>query len=117
MYNIDYLRPEYSDAINYIKEKKPDILGISAVVSTAYEYSKNISLDIKKVLPDTTIILGGNLGASNDTVVVNSKIGIKVLTAAHSVNVITPKDSKYQIRNIALSQTIHDNGIIKYFQK
>ena len=48
LYNIDYLRPEYSDVINDIKEKKPDILGISAVVSTAYEYSKKLSLDIKE---------------------------------------------------------------------
>ena len=68
LYNIDYLRPEYSDVINYIKEKKPDILGISAVVSTAYEYSKKLSLDIKRALPDTTVIMGGNLGASAEII-------------------------------------------------
>ena len=63
-YNIDYLRPKYADAVAHIKARKPDILGISAVVSTAYEYSKKLSLDIKEALPDTTILLGGNLGAS-----------------------------------------------------
>jgi anaerobic magnesium-protoporphyrin IX monomethyl ester cyclase len=63
-YNIDLLRPEYLEVIEYIKEINPDILGISAVVSTAYEYTKKLSLDIKKLLPETTIILGGNLGAS-----------------------------------------------------
>ena len=63
-YNIDYLRPQYDEVIATIKEKKPDILGISAVVSTAYAYSKKLSLDIKKELPETTILLGGNLGAS-----------------------------------------------------
>ena len=68
LYNIDYLRPEYSDVINYIKEKKPDILGISAVVSTAYEYSKKLSLDVKRALPDTTVIMGGNLGASAEII-------------------------------------------------
>lgn len=67
-YNIDYLRPDYSDAINYIREKKPDILGISAVVSTAYEYSKKLSLGVKKALPETNIILGGNLGASAEII-------------------------------------------------
>jgi anaerobic magnesium-protoporphyrin IX monomethyl ester cyclase len=67
-YNIDYLRPKYKDVINYIKDSKPDILGISAVVSTAYEYSKNLSIDIKKVLPNTTILLGGNLGASAEII-------------------------------------------------
>ena len=47
-YNIDYLRPKYADAVAHIKARKPDILGISAVVSTAYAYSKKLSLDIKE---------------------------------------------------------------------
>ncbi|MBN4077998.1 cobalamin-dependent protein [Nitrospina gracilis] len=63
-YNIDLLRPQYSKIIEHIKKVNPDILGISAVVSTAYDFTKKLSLDIKKVLPNTTIILGGNLGAS-----------------------------------------------------
>jgi anaerobic magnesium-protoporphyrin IX monomethyl ester cyclase len=67
-YNIDGLRPSYSEVIRHIKDSKPDILGISAVVSTAYEYSKKLSLDIKKVLPKTTILLGGNLGASAEVI-------------------------------------------------
>ena len=40
------------------------MLGISAVVSTAYGFVKQLSLDVKRFLPDITIILGGNLGAS-----------------------------------------------------
>ena len=67
-YNIDYLRPDYSEVINYIKKEKPDILGISSVVSTAYGYSKQLSLDIKRELPETTILLGGNLGASAEII-------------------------------------------------
>ena len=67
-YNIDYLRPDYSEVINYIKKEKPDILGVSAVVSTAYCYSKQLSLDIKRELPETTILLGGNLGASAEII-------------------------------------------------
>jgi anaerobic magnesium-protoporphyrin IX monomethyl ester cyclase len=63
-YNIDLLRPDYQEVIAHIQESKPDILGISAVVSTAYEYSKRLSLDIKELLPETTVVLGGNLGAS-----------------------------------------------------
>tara|TARA_B100000686_G_scaffold174337_2_gene181463 strand:+ start:555 stop:2522 length:1968 start_codon:yes stop_codon:yes gene_type:complete len=67
-YNIDLLRPDYNDVIAHICSAKPDILGISAVVSTAYEYIKKLSLDIKKHLPDTTILLGGGLGASAEIV-------------------------------------------------
>ena len=54
--------------IAHLKDRKPDILGISAVVSTAYDYSKKLSLGIKKVLPKTTILLGGNLGASAEVI-------------------------------------------------
>ncbi len=63
-YDIDGLRPKYEEALKYLVAAKPDVLGISAVVSTAYEYVKKLSLDIKRLLPDTTIVLGGNLGAS-----------------------------------------------------
>jgi len=63
-FNIDLLRPSYLNTLETIKNINPDILGISAVVSTAYEFSKKLSLDIKRQLPKTTIILGGNLGAS-----------------------------------------------------
>lgn len=63
-YNIDLLRPEFEEALATLEKEKPDILGISAVVSTAYSYVKKLSLEIKRRLPDTTILLGGNLGAS-----------------------------------------------------
>jgi anaerobic magnesium-protoporphyrin IX monomethyl ester cyclase len=86
-YNIDYLRPDYKDAIAYIKERKPDILGISAVVSTAYAYTKNLSLDIKNELPDTTIILGGNLGASAEIIL--KKTGVDfVCTGEGEVTIV-----------------------------
>jgi anaerobic magnesium-protoporphyrin IX monomethyl ester cyclase len=67
-YNIDLLRPNYQEVLDHIQASKPDILGISAVVSTAYEYSKKLSLDIKKLIPETTIILGGNMGASAEII-------------------------------------------------
>jgi anaerobic magnesium-protoporphyrin IX monomethyl ester cyclase len=67
-YHIDLLRPDFNDAIAHICSAKPDIIGISAVVSTAYEYTKKMSLEIKKHLPETTILLGGSLGASAEIV-------------------------------------------------
>jgi len=67
-YNIDFLRPEYSEMLSHIVEEKPDILGISAVVSTAYAFTKKLSVDIKNLLPQTTILMGGNLGASAEII-------------------------------------------------
>jgi anaerobic magnesium-protoporphyrin IX monomethyl ester cyclase len=86
-YNIDLLRPEYSDVLKHIKDKKPDVVGISAVVSTAYGYSKKLSIDIKRLLPDTTIILGGNLGASAEIIL--NKTGVDfVCTGEGEVTIV-----------------------------
>jgi len=63
-YNIDANRPEYENAIEHILDFKPDVLGISAVVSTAYSYTKQLSLDIKAKSPNTLVVVGGNLAAS-----------------------------------------------------
>lgn len=63
-YNLDLLRPRHEDILTHLEKEKPEIVGISAVVSTGYGYAKKLSLGIKKILPNTTIILGGNLGAS-----------------------------------------------------
>ncbi len=104
-YNIDFLRPSFSDVLNYIENKKPDILGISAVVSTAYEYTKKLSLEIKKMLPDTTIIMGGNLGASAEIVL--NKTGVEFIctgegerTAVDFVNCWITAESKEDFKNV-----------------
>jgi anaerobic magnesium-protoporphyrin IX monomethyl ester cyclase len=68
LYDIDFTRTPFDEVLNYIEIEKPDILGISSVVSTAYEYSKKLSLEIKERLPEITILLGGNLGASAEII-------------------------------------------------
>lgn len=64
LYDIDGNRPAYEEALAHIVASRPDVLGISSVVSTAYAYAKRLSLDVKKALPETLIVLGGNLAAS-----------------------------------------------------
>jgi len=63
-YNIDSLRPSFDEAVAEIVRRAPRVLGISAVVSTAYDYTKRLSLAVKAALPDTLIVVGGNLAAS-----------------------------------------------------
>lgn len=63
-YDIDCLRPSFEEAVDHIVREAPDVLGISAVVSTAYAYTKKLSLAVKKRLPDTLIVVGGNMAAS-----------------------------------------------------
>jgi len=63
-YNLDYHRDSFDKALQHIVDYKPDVLGISAVVSTAYKYTKQLATEVKRLLPDTMVVVGGNLGAS-----------------------------------------------------
>ncbi len=63
-YNIDLLRPSFEEAVAHIVDRRPDILAVSAVVSTAYDYTKKLTLAVKSRLPGVTILLGGNMGTS-----------------------------------------------------
>lgn len=63
-YDIDGLRPSFEEVERFFSTRKPDVLGISAVVSTAYSYTKKLALMVKRVSPKTRIVLGGNLAAS-----------------------------------------------------
>lgn len=63
-FNIDYRRFGQTEVENYFTSNQFDIVGISAVVSTAYAYTKLLSGLIRRVSPRTVIIVGGNLAAS-----------------------------------------------------
>ena len=63
-YHIDYHRFTHEQNTDYFKKYKFDMVGISAVVSTAYAYTKYLSKLIKKVSPSTVVFCGGNLAAS-----------------------------------------------------
>jgi radical SAM superfamily enzyme YgiQ (UPF0313 family) len=63
-FDIDGLRPSFDDVINHFRDTAPDVVAISAVVSTAYSYTKKLCLALREVLPHTKTVLGGNLAAS-----------------------------------------------------
>src|SRR5438552_3529058 len=63
-YNIDYFRYSHEEIKAYFAAQQFDIVGISAVVSTAYAYAKYLADLIKTVSPQTVVIVGGNLAAS-----------------------------------------------------
>jgi len=67
-YNMDVLRPSRQEALDHIFTLQPDVLAISSPVSTGYEGCKFFSLETKKLLPNTTVILGGNLAASSEII-------------------------------------------------
>ena len=78
-YNMDLRRPSREEALDHIASVNPDILGISAPVSTSYENCRYYSLEIKKRLPKLTIVLGGNLAASAEIILKKTGVDICVL--------------------------------------
>ena len=89
-FDIDGLRPSMSEILERFQEEKPDVLGISAVVSTAYGYVKELCLKLRTILPDLQIILGGNLAASPE-----------ILLRICSVDVCVAGDGEVIIKNLA----------------
>lgn len=79
LYNIDLLRPKMEEAIDYIVSYNPEILCISAPVSTAYDNCRTISLAVKKRLPRVKIVLGGNLAASAEIILKKTGVDLCVL--------------------------------------
>lgn len=85
LYNMDVLRPSREEAIDYILSFNPDILAISSPVSTGYENCKFFSLEIKRRLPDITVILGGNLAASAEIILRKTGVDFCVLGEGEKV--------------------------------
>ena len=63
-FDIDALRPSLDEVVERLQREAPDVVGISAVVSTAYGYVRKLSRALRRALPETKIVLGGNLAAS-----------------------------------------------------
>jgi len=78
-YDIDALRPTFAEVTARLRTEAPDILAISAVVSTAYGYVKQLCTVLKKVSPSTKIVLGGNLAASAEILHRFCKIDVCVI--------------------------------------
>lgn len=66
--DIDMLLWSDEEICSYLEQYRPDIVGLSAVVSTCYIQSKRISKLIRSTLPNTVIVLGGSLSASSNLI-------------------------------------------------
>jgi anaerobic magnesium-protoporphyrin IX monomethyl ester cyclase len=78
-FDIDFHRFTNEQIENYFEQGNFDVVGISAVVSTAYSNTKLISSIIKKVSPRTIIVCGGNLAASSEILLRRTDVDICVI--------------------------------------
>ena len=84
-YNIDANRPSHEDVLAHIRDAKPDVFAISAVVSTAYAYTKKLADDVKVMLPGALIVTGGNLAASAEVLLRRTGADLCVLGEGEKV--------------------------------
>lgn len=85
-FNIDYFRPDTETVKKHFLDHQYDIVGISAVVSTAYAYTKFLCNVIHETSPETIIIVGGNLAASAEILI--RKCGVDICVSGDGEIVI-----------------------------
>jgi len=63
-YDIDMLYPSDEEIIAHLQSKKPDVIGLSGVVSTSYQQIKRVSKIAKEILPNVVVVVGGGITAA-----------------------------------------------------
>ncbi|MFC1644301.1 B12-binding domain-containing radical SAM protein [Candidatus Omnitrophota bacterium] len=84
-YDIDAQRPSFEELSSFFSHERFGIVGISAVASTGYQYTKNLASIIKKYSPQTQIILGGNLASACEVILRKCDIDVCVIGEGEKV--------------------------------
>ena len=77
--DIEMLAPTDDVLRDYFKSVRPEIVGLSAVLSHSYQQVKRISALIRSELPNSCIVVGGNLSASANIVLRNTDVDFCVV--------------------------------------
>jgi len=78
-FDIDMLYPDDAAIEKYFREEKPDVVGLSAVVSTCYMQVKRITKIIRKIKKETLIVCGGYLTAAANVVLRKTDVDVCVV--------------------------------------
>lgn len=84
-YDIDAKRPSQDELLEYFRKEQFDLIGISAVVSTGYLYTKQLAILIKRACPSTKIALGGNLASAYEVILRKCSIDLCVIGEGEKV--------------------------------
>ena len=77
--DLDMLMLPDEDIYNYFKQLNPAVIGMSAVTSSTYKSVKRIAALARKACADALIVLGGNMAASAEVVLVKTEVDICVV--------------------------------------
>ena len=95
-YHIDYHRYSTLEIEKYFSENQFDVVGISAVVSTAYAYTKYLCKTIKRINSKTIVFVGGNLAASAE--ILHRKAGIDYCVIGDGEIIVQNLINKTQVK-------------------
>lgn len=78
-YDVDSLLPSDEQLAEYFRAYKPEVVGLSAVVSTCYAQVKRIARIVRASCPDAMIVLGGSLTASSNLILRKTDVDVCVV--------------------------------------
>ena len=78
-YDIDMLYPSDEELRQYFKKLQPQVVGLSAMVSTSYSQVNRISKLIREECPNCWIVMGGNLAASSESVLIKTEVDVTIV--------------------------------------
>lgn len=125
LFDIDGLRPPYKEIVAHFQRGRPDVVGISGVVSTAYKFIKKLIETIHEVLPETPVIVGGNVAANAEILLRIAKadycvIGEGELTVVDLVNYLGTKGGRSRkerfdvLRAVKGLAFLDENGVVAF---
>ena len=79
IYDINNLRHSDEKLIHHFKKYKPDVVGLSAVFMHSYPHLKRIANLIREILPETWIVVGGNVTSSSHIILEKTETDICVV--------------------------------------
>lgn len=109
--NVDYYRYTVNEIVDNVVHGKTDIVGLSAVTSTSYNFVKELSLEIKKSDPNIVIVLGGNMAASAEIILEKTGVDFCVLGEGELIfkNLINAVKNKTNLKDVSGLAYV-DNG-------
>ena len=79
VYDINNLRHSDEEIIENFKKVKPDVVGLSAVLSHCYPNVKRITKILRKLNPNVWIVVGGHLTSSSDVLLRRTETDVCVI--------------------------------------
>jgi radical SAM superfamily enzyme YgiQ (UPF0313 family) len=78
-FDLDNYRPSFENIKNRIESFSPDVIGFSAILTPTYAYLKKLSGFIKKSFPDIIQVMGGEMTAISNIVLLRTGVDFCVV--------------------------------------